>query len=154
MRRAAVCAVAVIAAAGSLAPAAAAAKKKPIKKTYALELSPAPVENILVERSCGSPLRQPGTDVDVQKIKVTGAGTLYVKVSGFTGDWDTALYSPSGAILAEGGGSAAPQYLSTPDAPINDTMAYRAKKAQTFHLRVCNYLGDMNATVTYTFTYS
>jgi hypothetical protein len=152
VRTAAPIALAVLVAVGPAAHAA--PKKKPITKKYTLTLNPAPVEVPLQETACQSTLRQPGVNLDVKEIKVSGPGKLKVTVTGFTGDWDTSLYSSTGQLLSEGDGTSFPDNMSTPAAGVDETLAYKSKKAQTLMLRVCNYVGAPSATVTYTYTYS
>jgi type 1 fimbria pilin len=147
VRTAAPIALAVLVAVGPAAHAA--PKKKPITKTYDLTLAPAP--DASTSSSCSSAALQEGGNMDTETIKVTGAGKLSVKITGFTGDWDMAVLSSSGSMLTEGAGTSTP---NTDTNPGEETLKYKSKKAQTLALRVCNFLGTPQATVTYTYTYN
>lgn len=150
VRSAAPLALAAIVAAGSLAPAAAAPKKKPLKKTYALTLAPSP--DASESTACSGETRTADVNTDFEDIKVTGPGLLSVKVTGFSGDWDMSVWNKAGAQLTEGGGTTTPETF-TNTAP-TETLKYKSKKAQTLTLRVCNFLGSPNASVSYTYTYN
>jgi hypothetical protein len=150
VRSAAPLALAAIVAAGSLAPAAAAPKKKPLKKTYSVQLAPSP--DASESTACSGDTRTADVNTDFETIKVTGPGLLSVKVTGFTGDWDVSVYNTAGAMLTEGGGTTTPE-TATNTAPV-ETLKYKSKKAQSLILRVCNFLGSPNATVNYTYTYN
>jgi hypothetical protein len=140
--------------AGSLIPAHAAKKKPPITKSYSLNLTPAPVEVPLQEGACESDKREAGVNLDVKTIKVTGPGKLSVDVTGFTGDWDTAVYNAGGVVLQEGVGTSFPDNMSSQAKEVSETIRYKSKKAQTLYLRVCNYFGAPTANVKYTYVYS
>lgn len=150
VRSAAPLAIAAIVAAGSLAPATAAPKKKPIKKTYTLQLAPSP--DATEATACSGDTRTADVNTNFHTIKVTGPGLLTAKVTGFSGDWDMSVYNTAGAMLTEGAGTTTPETF-TNTAPV-ETMKYKSKKAQTLILRVCNFLGTPNATVSYTYVYS
>ncbi|HWL37605.1 MAG TPA: hypothetical protein VNQ77_15575 [Frankiaceae bacterium] len=151
VRSAAPLALAAIVAAGSLAPAVAAPKKKPIKKTYSLTLAPSP--DASESTACSGETRTAAlNNTNFHDIKVTGPGLLSVKVTGFSGDWDMSVWNKAGAQLTEGGGTTTPETF-TNTAP-TETLKYKSKKAQTLTLRVCNFAGTPNATVSYTYTYS
>ena len=119
-----------------------------MKKTYSVRLVPAP--DATEETACSGPVRS-AVNMHVEQIKVAGRGTLRVKVTGFTGDWDTSLYTTAGKLLTQGGGSNTPETV-TNTAPA-ETLIYRSGSAQTLSLRVCNLLGSPDATVSYTYTY-
>ncbi len=145
-------AIAVIVAAGSLAPAEAAKKKpkpKPIKKSYSLTLAPMPDASETV--GCDGAARTEAVNMDTETIKVAGPGVLTVKVTGFYGDWDASLLNAGGAFVASASGT------STPNANMQttgeDILKYKSKKAQTLNLRVCNFLGSQAASVSYTYVY-
>ncbi len=150
VRSAAPLALAAIVAIGSLALAEAAKKKKkpPIKKTYSLQL--APLADATETVGCDSAARTEAVNMDTETIKVTGAGVLTVKVSGFNGDWDASLLNSSGAFVASAAGTSTPNTSTTPG---EDVLKYKSKKAQTLNLRVCNFLGTPTASVTYTYVY-
>jgi hypothetical protein len=151
VRTAASFAVAAVALASAVAPASAAVRRpKPITGSYSLTLAPDPDATEAV--GCEGKARQQGVNVDTRAIKVAGPGTLVVKVTGFSGDWDTAVASGSGSRVAEGGGTSTGD--GAPATAAVETLKYKNKKAQTLNLIVCNFLGSPNATVSYTFTYS
>ena len=147
MRIPAVLLLAATVVAGSLAPAQA-TTRKPLKKTYAVRLVATP--DATEETACSGPTRN-NVNMHVEQIKVAGRGTLRVKITGFTGDWDTSLYNTAGKQLTQGGGTNTPDTL-TNTAP-TETLFYRAGSGQTLSLRVCNQLGSPDATVSYTYTY-
>jgi hypothetical protein len=149
VRSAAPLALAVIAAAGSLAPAEAAKKKPPIKKSYSLTLAPLPDATEAV--GCESAGRAEDVNMDNHTIKVAGPGVLTVKVTGFNGDWDASLINSSGSFVAAAAGTSTPNTSTTPG---EDVMKYKSKKAQTLTLRVCNFAGTPAATVAYTYVYA
>jgi hypothetical protein len=140
-------ALAVLVAVGPAAHAA--PKKKPLTKTYSLTLAPAP--DASTTTSCSSAALKEGVNMATEPIKVTGPGKLSVKITGFTGDWDMAVLSSSGFALTEGGGTSTP---NTDTNPGEETLKYKSKKAQALSLRVCNFLGTPQVTVTYTYTYN
>ena len=152
VRTAASIAVAAVALASAVAPASAATKPKPKPITGSYPLTLAPLPDASESTGCTSAARKQGVNSDTHAIKVAGPGTLTVKVTGFSGDWDMAVASGTGSRLSEGGGT------STGDgAPATagvETLKYKNKKAQTLNLIICNFLGSPNATVAYTFTYS
>ena len=147
VRTAALISLAVIAAA---APADAATKKKPkpIVKEYSVTAAPYP--KAVATQSCEEP---PETSVHHTVINVTGRGKLTVTVSGFTGDWDTAVFNnKTGGFLAEGGG------VNADDVPPNtgdksEVLKYTVKKAQPLRIDVCNFAGSPTAKVKVVFTY-
>ena len=142
-------AIVAIVATGSLVPADAATKKKPIKKTYTLTLASMP--DASEETACSGAARLDGVNMDVETIKVTGPGVLTVKVTKFVSDWDMSLYNTAGSMLTEGAGTSTP---NTSTAEQTESLKYKSKKAQTFNLRVCNFIGSPTATVSYTYVYS
>ena len=149
VRSAALLALAATVAAGSFMPANAAKKKKPLKKTYDLQLAPMPDASETV--ACSGAARQDGVNTDIEPIKVTGPGVLTVKVTEFSGDWDMNITNTAGSIVSEGSGTVTP---NTSVDPMTETLKYKSKKAQTLNLVVCNFLGTPTATVTYTYVYN
>ena len=150
VRTAAPLALAALVAMGTMAPAdAAPKKKKPLTKTY--ELTMAPFPDASEASGCESAGRADGRFLDIEEIKVTGAGLLTVKVTKFTGDWDMSVYNAAGSVVSEGSGTSTP---NTSTAEQVESLKYKSKKAQTLYLRVCNFLGSPTATVTYTYTYN
>jgi hypothetical protein len=135
--------------AGSAVHANAAAPKpkpKPITKTYSVTGVPFPAPP--TGPSCS--LSPQGVGTTRETITVKGPGKLVAEVTGFTGDWDMALLSNSGTMLVQGAGADA----GNTDAAPKESLVYKAKKAQTFFLDVCNFAGTPQATVKYVFTYS
>jgi hypothetical protein len=150
VRSAAPLALAAIVAIASIGTAEAAPKKKKdLKKTYTVTMTPFP--DLTEEEGCSGAARSAAMQVDIKPIKVTGPGTLSVKVTKFTGDWDMALWNAAGASVSEGSGTITPN-TSTDEQ--TETLKYKSKKAQTLNLRVCNFLGSQSATVSYTYVYS
>lgn len=142
-------AIVAIVAAGSFVPANAAPKRKPLKKTYNVQLAPDP--DASEATACSGELRADAVNMDIEPIKVAGPGILTVKITKFQGDWDMAVFNSSGAQVAEGGGTSTP---NTSTAEMTETLKYKSKKAQTLSLHVCNFLGTPTATVSYTYVYS
>jgi len=141
---------ALVASAYAPAHAAPPKKKKPITKTYTLRLLP--TQDATEATACSGDLRTADVNTDFETIKVTGPGILTAEINGFVGDWDMSVWSSSGSMLSEGGGTTTPETLQN-TAP-KETMKYKSKKAQTLTLRVCNFNGTLDATVKYTYTYS
>ena len=139
-RTALVAGLALVTAAGSLAPAVAAPKKKPIKVTYEVgPLTPDPTPIALGE------ICAPATPsaIDAREIKIPAAGTLQVDID-FVGDWALGMRDKAGDRLAESDGG-------TPET--DESMTVKFKKAQTITIEACNFAGGPEATVTYTFTF-
>jgi type 1 fimbria pilin len=154
VRTAAPLALAVVVVVG--APAYAKSKPKPLTKTYSVTLAPqADLTTAAGSGACSSKAAQEGVNISTTKISVTGPGTLAVKMTGFSGDWDLAVRDLSGSTLTEGGGTDTPGF-ATPAAPADETLKYKYKKTKpvSFNLVACNYLGTPNATITYTYTYA
>lgn len=157
MRKAlALTAVAVVAA-GSVAPALAAPPKKPkpITQSYAVTGAPIPLPltgSTPVEEpsSCMNPEFE-GLSTTTKTIKTTGAGTLTVDVTGFSGDWDITIMNDKREMVAAGAGTATPTALTTPGAAEKAVVKY--KKASTILIAVCNFLGGPNANVKFTYVY-
>lgn len=149
VRSAALLALTATIAAGSLAPASAATKKKPLKKSYDLELAPYP--DATEATGCEGAGRTEDVNMDNETIKVTGPGVLTVKVTEFVSDWDMVVMNASGATVAAGAGTSTPNASADPQ---TETLKYKSKKAQTLTLRVCNFLGGPTAKVTYTYVYN
>lgn len=140
----AVAALVAVGAAGHAAP-----KPKPITGSFKATLAPMPA----ALAACASPAQAEGVNKKSVPIKVAGPGTLSVKMSGFYGDWDMVLLSSTGSVLATGAGTNVDGTNSTPVAPVDETMKYKSKKAQTLTLVVCNFSGSHESTTTYTYVY-
>ena len=132
--------------AGAYAPATAAPKpkKKPISKSYDLELVPLWTNP---QAACVNPEFE-GISVDTQKITPTGPGILAVQVTGYTGDWDISVKDATGVEIAKGSGN------DTPNAgPGTETIELKFKKAEPLQIAICNFLGTPSAKASYTYTY-
>jgi hypothetical protein len=138
--------VALVAAAP--AEAATKKKKKPITQTYTVQAVPYP--NPAATQSCDE---VPAQAVNQRMLTVTGPGKLTVEVSGFTGDWDVAVFSSTGAFLSEGSGTAADDVPPNTDGK-TEKLSYKSRKAQKLRVDVCNFLGSPNATVKLVYTYA
>ena len=92
-----------------------------------------------------------GVSITTKTIKPTGAGTLAVDVTNFTGDWDITVTDDKGKVLAVGAGTATPTALTTPGAA--EKAVVKIKKAMTLNIAVCNFLGSPAADAKYVFTY-
>jgi hypothetical protein len=143
VRTAAPVALAVLVAVGPAAHAAP-KKPKPISKTFSVTAAPNP--NPPMGPSCAGMTE--GVNGHAETIKVTGAGTLSAKVSGFVGDWDLGVYVNGGNVAMGSGNDSG----NTDTAP-EEVLKMKVKKAGTFELRVCNFAGSPQATGTFTFTY-
>jgi hypothetical protein len=149
-------ALASVVAASSLAvaPAHAATKKKPkpkpITKTFTMQLLPVP--DPPQGTTCTDP-RLEGVGMHSERLKTSGPGVLFAKVTGFSGDWDITVTDASdnsvedvGSGTSTGGG--APAQNGT------DTVTIKFKKAADVFVRYCNFAGTPQATGSYRFTYS
>ena len=146
-RIAAVAAVGILAA-GAYAPATAAPKKKPITKTYDLQLLPVPDPP-----SGSSCLRDEleGISIHTETIKPTGPGMLSIKVTKFAGDWDITLTDKDGEEMATGTGTTTGGGAPATDG--TDTLELKIKKAQELRISVCNFAGSPSATASFTYKY-
>ena len=133
-----------------IAPAAAAPKA--IEKSFAVNI-PVPLSG-----ATGDPLAPvacsgeslPGSE-HLETVKLPGAGTLKVEVTGFLGDWDIALQDTKGKRLAEGD-NASVTLTNMSTGSIVEKLVYKAKKAGDVQIIVCNFLGSATGTGKYTFT--
>ena len=134
--------------AGAYAPATAASKKKPITKTYDLQLAPVPDPP-----SGTSCLRDEleGISRHTETIKPTGPGILSVKVNKFSGDWDITLMDSAGDEIAAGSGTTTGG--GAPQQNAEDTLVIKIKKAQELRIAVCNFAGTPTATASFTYKY-
>lgn len=141
--------LAVVALVAASAAGQAAPKPKPITGSFKSTLAPMPVSL----EACASPAQVEGVNKMSVPIKVAGPGTLSVKMNGFYGDWDMVLLGSTGSVLAEGAGTNVDGTNSTPVAPVDETLKYKSKKAQTLTLVVCNFSGSPQSSTTYTYVY-
>lgn len=127
-------------AAGAFLPAAAAPAKKPITKSYDMELLP------------GADLcydaQGEGRFAHSETFKATGPGKLVVKITGFQADWDIALFDSANARLADGGGSSTGKVTPNP----TENLIYKIKKAGTYKITSCNYAGSLEAKGSFVFS--
>ena len=143
-RRVATLAVVGLLAAGAYAPATAAPKKKPITKSYDLNLLPLWSNP---SAACVDPQFE-GISEDIQKITPTGPGFLTVKVEGFTGDWDISVKDADGAEIVKGSGNDSPN-----PGPGVETAEVKFKKAEPISIVICNFAGTPQAHASFTYTY-
>lgn len=146
VRRVATLAAIAVLAAGAYAPATAAAKKKPITKSYSMQLLPVP-DPPAGSPSCARPELE-GISMRTEKLTTPGPGTLTVKVNGFAGDWDITVYGPDGL---EGVGDGTSTGGGAPATAGEDTYTQKFKKATTLEIRICNFAGSPSANGQYTF---
>ena len=148
VRRVATVAVLGVLVAGAYAPATAAPKKKPITKSYDLNLLPlweSPTEACSTASTGGALV---GVSIDIQTIKPTGAGFLAVKVDGYQGDWDISVRDADGAEIGRGSGN------DTPNAgPGAESFEMKFKKPEPLQIAICNFSGTPQAHATFSYTY-
>jgi hypothetical protein len=148
VRRVATVATLAVLAAGAYAPAVAAPKKKPITKSWDMQLLPVP------DPPSGTPScardELIGVSIHQELLKTTGPGTLKVKVNGFAGDWDITVYS--GAKELEGVGDGTSTGAGAPSTAGEDVFEMKFKKAVSLDIRTCNFAGSPSAHGEYTFS--
>jgi hypothetical protein len=153
-RRLVTCVGLLVVASLSSAPGHAATKKKakpkPITKTFTMQLLPVP--DPPQGTSC-TRAELEGVAMHSETVAAKGAGTLFAKASGFSGDWDITVVDAAddsvidvGSGTSTGGGAPAQNGV--------DTVTVKVKRATTFTVRYCNFAGTPQATGTYTFTYA
>jgi len=144
------CAGLIAVAALGIAPAHAAVKKpKPITKSYQLTLPPDPTPNATNTAGMPGCTGISPASADKHAFTVPAKGTLKVVLDSpdptSTGntDWDLYVLDSDGSILdSSHGGSSHEETFDK----------FKKKNPVTFW--VCNLLGQPDATVTYTFTYT
>jgi hypothetical protein len=144
VRRVATVATLGLLVAGAYAPAMAAPKKKPITKSYALELVPLWADP---SAACANAEFE-GISVDTQKITPTGPGFLTVKVTGYQGDWDISVKDATGTEIAKGSGNDTPN-----PGPGTETFEMKFKKAEPLQIAICNFAGTPQAQASFAYTY-
>jgi hypothetical protein len=147
VRRVAAVATLAVLAAGAYAPAMAAGKK-PITKSYDMQLLPVP-DPPQGTPSCAR-AELIGVSIHQEKLTTKGPGTLKVKVNGFAGDWDITVYS--GDQELEGVGDGTSTGGGAPATSGEDTFEMKFKKATTLDIRTCNFAGSPSAHGEFTFT--
>jgi hypothetical protein len=143
---AAVAAVGIVAA-GAYAPATAAPKKKPVTKSYEMQLLPV-ADPPQGTPSCARPELE-GVSIHTETLKTTGAGVLEVKVNKFNGDWDISVFE-DGELVGVGDGTSTP---NTSTSAGEDVFRPKFKTATTLTISTCNFLGTPSAHGEYKFTY-
>lgn len=136
----------------ALALPAAAAPPKPITESYSLELAPVPLPLVGGAPTATSCMLHEleGIHQDTRVIKPKGKGTLEVKVTNFSMDWDITLLDADGAVLGSGTGSVTGE--TTPLEKPTETLKMKFKKnPKELQLAICNFAGSPTADVTYTF---
>ena len=94
-----------------------------------------------------------GVSMHSESVKAKGAGTLFAKVSGFSGDWDiTVVDAADNSVIDVGSGTSTGGGAPTQNGV--DTVTIKVKRATSFLVRYCNYAGTPQASGTYTFTYA
>jgi len=147
VRRVATVATLAVLAAGAYAPAMA-APKKPVTRSYDMQLLPVP-DPPQGTPSCARD-ELIGISIHQEKLKTTGPGTLKVKVNGFSGDWDITVYS--GDKELEGVGDGTSTGGGAPATAGEDTFEMKFKKPVSLDIRTCNFAGSPSAHGEFTFT--
>ncbi len=148
--------ITVVAAAGVATPALAAKPKpKPITESYAVTGAPVPLPlvggtPVEDESSCMNPDLE-GVSTTTRTIKPTGAGSLQVELTGFSGDWDITVMDGNGDVVTIGDGTTTGG--GAPATAGVDTATATFKKASEIRIAVCNFAGSPSAKVRYTYTY-
>lgn len=147
--------IALVTAAGLSPALAAPPKPKPITESYTVNGLPVPLPlvggtPVETDTSCQDP-RFEGISTTTKTIKPTGAGTLTVDMTGFTGDWDITIMNDKRETLGVGSGTATPTALTTPGAA--EKAVVKMKKGGTVLIAVCNFLGSQTANVKYSYVY-
>lgn len=122
-------------------------KPKPITKTYTAT-APAPdFTNVASDGVCKRNVPQ---SWHTHTFKAPAAGRLSVVASEFLGDWDLIIVDSKGTEI--GVGDKLEQ--ATPADPKTEEASAKIKKAGSYDIIACNWLGGSTATVKYTFTYA
>jgi hypothetical protein len=132
---------------GAYAPATAATKKKPVTKSYEMQLLPVPDPPQGTPSCARAELEN--ISIHSETLKTTGPGVLEVKVNKFNGDWDITVYEGDEEV-GVGDGTSTP---NTSTSPGEDVFSAKFKKATTLTIRTCNFLGSPSAHGEYKFTY-
>jgi hypothetical protein len=145
MRRALPVTLALLLAAGATSPSLAATKKKPkpITGSYTAQATPDPTNNI-VSDTCEGKTNDvsPVSRVD-KAFTVPAAGSLHVETANQL-DWAIVLLDRDGEALTDSDGE-------TPNA--KEALDLPFKKKEKVTIRVCNFAGEPEVKVSYTFTY-
>jgi hypothetical protein len=81
--------------------------------------------------------------------KAPANGILESKISGFTGDWDLYILNSAKDRVTPLARSENDQIIGM--AAANEEVVYPVKKAQTYNITPCNWAGEPNMTVNFTF---
>ncbi len=149
MKLALIAAVGLAATVGAAGDVALAGPKDPITKTYtATAPTPDPTNAAAATHQvCNMVVPQ---SFHIEKFAAPGPGALKVEIDGFVGDWDLLIQDSKGRDVA----AATATDTSTPVAPDPDSTAVKVKKAETYSIIACNWVGGPTATVKYTFTFA
>jgi hypothetical protein len=147
VRRVATVATLALLAAGAYAPATAGPRTKPISMEYDVQGVPNP-QPLPSGTSCLDDQFE-GISRTTKTITPTGPGLLSVTLSGFAGDWDITLLDKNGDEVAAGTGTTTGG--GAPATAGVDTLEQKFKRAETFQVSVCNFLGSPSAHVKLTY---
>lgn len=127
------------------AEAAKAPREKPIKRSYQVTaFPPDPSYGLGVRQgTCNQFLAAAQNNTP---FKVPFPGVLTVDLTGFSGDWDLALYDTNGKVVTKSS-----QGLTDPVDRPEHLVAALTQVGSTYNIRACNFLGGPNATVSYVF---
>src|SRR5687768_6955339 len=131
---------------GAALPAGAAGKKKKIQESFTAQAAPLPNYSSVTgtaDRGCLAGVE--GVHKVSHAFKVPANGTLSAIVEGFTGDWDLFLTDADGKEIV---GSAEDQ---TAGAAAEESFTLPLKKGQEVNITPCNWLGQPQVEVSYTF---
>ena len=120
--------------------------KKPITKTYTVNL---PVPNPAMQGACDTDLGPANTHREV--FKAPEAGKLQVAITEFQGDFDMIITDAKGKAIAASDNAAATPNTNTTN---KESATLKIKKAGSYQIVVCNFLASPSGTVKYTFTYA
>jgi hypothetical protein len=132
---------------GAALPAGAAGKKKKkIEESFVAQALPLPNLSSATgtaDRSCLAGVE--GVHKVSHPFEAPANGTIAAIVEGFTGDWDLFLTDEAGKEMV---GSVQDQ---TAGASAEESFTYPLKKGQAVNITPCNWLGQPEVEVTYTF---
>ena len=143
MNRTAALLAVTVAAVGVAAPSALAApKKKPISKSYSINV-PTPDPSNFAQQGYSVCAQNVPQSFHIEEFKVPAAGTLQVDMSGFVGDHDLLLMDNGKEELAFSGNTEIP----------NETVSVKFKKPTTVYIVGCNWAGGPTANMKYVFSF-
>lgn len=139
-----------LAMAGFAGEATAAPKKKPISKSYQATAGAVDPSNWADSDPYSVCAQNVPGSFHTHDFKAPAAGKIKIEMTNFTGDWDLLFVDPKDSEVAAGGGSD----LGTPGTPTTEVATAKIKKAGTYKIIACNWVGGPTADVKYTFTYA